>query len=97
MGAEALDTVYIDFKDSDGLRASCQVARADGFTGRIAIHPDRVPVINQAFSPSEAELAHAQRIVAAFTPGVGAVSLDDKMYDIPHLKAARRVLGTAGG
>lgn len=90
---EALDTVYVNFKDPAGLFRSCQASRYDGFTGRIAIHPDQVAPINEAFTPTEAERAHARRIVAAFTPGVGTISLDGKMYDIPHLKAAQRVLG----
>jgi citrate lyase subunit beta/citryl-CoA lyase len=95
MGVEAIDTVYVDFKDSEGLRASTRAARYDGFTGRLAIHPDQVPVINEAFTPTDAERAHAQRVVDAFSTstGAGAVSLDGKMVDIPHLRAARRVLG----
>ena len=92
---EAIDTVYVDFKDSEGLRATTRAARRDGFTGRLAIHPDQVPVINEAFTPTDAERAHAQRVVDAFSTstGAGAVSLDGKMFDIPHLRAARRVLG----
>jgi citrate lyase subunit beta/citryl-CoA lyase len=93
IGAEALDTVYVNFKDLNGLRKSCRVARYDGFTGRIAIHPDQVPVINQEFTPSESERAHAKRVIDAFQCGAGAVSIDGKMYDIPHLRAARRLLG----
>ncbi|WP_218140056.1 HpcH/HpaI aldolase/citrate lyase family protein [Solimonas aquatica] len=95
LGAEVLDTVYVNFKDAEGLRNACLQSRYDGFTGRIAIHPDQVPVINAAFTPSEAERELAQRIVAAFVDGAGAVSLDGKMYDIPHLKAARRLLAAA--
>lgn len=94
LGAEALDTVYVNFKDPDGLRASCLSARHDGFTGRIAIHPDQVAIINEAFTPTQAERALAQRIIDAFQSGAGAVSLDGKMYDIPHLKAARRLLAS---
>jgi citrate lyase subunit beta / citryl-CoA lyase len=90
----AIDTVYVNFQDPEGLRRACEAARYDGFTGRIAIHPDQVPIINAAFTPTEAELAMARRIVAAFESGAGAVSLDGKMYDIPHLKAARRLLGS---
>jgi citrate lyase subunit beta/citryl-CoA lyase len=89
---EAIDTVYVDFRDSEGLRHSCEAARYDGFTGRIAIHPDQVAVVNEAFTPTEAERVLARRIVAAFASGAGAVSLDGKMYDIPHLKAAQRLL-----
>ena len=93
LGAEALDTIHVNFRDLDGLRKSCRAARYDGFTGRLAIHPDQIPVINEEFTPSESERAHAKRIVDAFRCGAGAVSIDGKMYDIPHLRAARRLLG----
>lgn len=95
LALEAIDTVYVNYRDADGLRQSCDAARRDGFTGCLAIHPDQVPVINAAFTPSAAERALAQRVVDAFAggaSGAGAVSLDGKMYDLPHLKAARRVL-----
>jgi citrate lyase subunit beta/citryl-CoA lyase len=87
-----IDTIYVDFKDSAGLKRSCESSRADGFTARFAIHPDQVPIINEAFAPSEADRAQARRIVAAFATGAGTVSLDGKMYDIPHLRAAQRLL-----
>jgi citrate lyase subunit beta/citryl-CoA lyase len=93
MGVEALDTIHVNFKDSDGLKATTRAARHDGFTGRLAIHPDQVPIINDAFTPTDAERAHAQRVVDAFSGGAGSVSLDGKMFDIPHLRAARRLLG----
>ena len=92
LGAEVLDTVYVNFKDPEGLRTACAASRYDGFTGRVAIHPDQVSVINEAFTPTQAEMATARRIVEAFQAGAGAVSIDGKMYDIPHLKAARRLL-----
>jgi len=92
LGIEAIDTVYVDYKDTDGLRRACEASRHDGFTGRFAIHPDQVPVINQAFTPSDAEVALARRIIEAFASGAGAVSLDGKMYDIPHLRAAQRLI-----
>jgi len=95
MSIEAIDTVYVNYRDPEGLRKSCHAARFDGFTGRVAIHPDQVPIINEAFTPTAEERALAQRIVAAFDGGAGAVSIDGKMYDIPHLKAARRLLGSA--
>lgn len=93
-----IDTLYADFRDSDGLERSCRAARRDGFTGRIAIHPDQVEIINSCFSPSEAELTEARRIVAAFAaqPDAGTLGIDGKMYDIPHLKAAQRTLAAAG-
>ena len=94
LGVEAIDTVYVNFRDAEGLRNACDASRHDGFTGRFAIHPDQVPVINQAFTPSAADLSLAHRIVDAFASGAGAVSLDGKMYDIPHLKAARKLIKT---
>ncbi|MBD3848098.1 CoA ester lyase [Bosea sp. SSUT16] len=93
-GVAAIETLYADFRDDAGLRADCAEASREGFTGRIAIHPDQVAGINEAFSPSQAEIAHAQRVVDAFSanPGVGVVGLDGKMLDIPHLKQAEQVL-----
>jgi citrate lyase subunit beta / citryl-CoA lyase len=97
-GVQPIDTLYVDFRDEEGLRASCRAARAEGFTGRLAIHPAQVAVINESFLPSAAEIEHARRVVAAFeaAPGVGTVGLDGKMFDIPHLKQARAVLEQAG-
>ena len=94
---EAIETLYVDFRDDDGLRASCRAARAEGFTGRIAIHPAQVAGINQSFMPSDAEIDHAQRVLDAFAanPGAGTVGLDGKMIDIPHQKQAERVLAQA--
>jgi len=98
-GVPAIDTLYVDFRDDEGLRAASRAARAEGFTGRLAIHPAQVAGINAAFSPSEEEIAFARRIVAAFeaAPAVGTIGIDGKMYDLPHLKAARRTLTIAGG
>lgn len=94
LGAEVMDTVYVNFKDPEGLKTSCLQSRYDGFTGRIAIHPDQCVAINEAFTATDAERAMAQRIVDAFKAGAGAVQIDGKMYDIPHLKAARRLLAS---
>jgi citrate lyase subunit beta/citryl-CoA lyase len=90
----AIDTLYADFRDRDGLTRVATESRADGFSGMLAIHPAQVPVINAAFTPSDAELAEARAVVAAFAaaPGNGAVSLDGRMLDQPHLKQARRLL-----
>lgn len=92
-----IDTLYADFRDSEGLAADCRRARRDGFTGRLAIHPDQVPVINASFAPSEADVAHARRVLAAFAanPDAGTIGIDGKMYDIPHLKAAQRTVAAA--
>jgi len=93
-GVEPVETVFTDFRDQEGLQASCLAAAQEGFTGRIAIHPDQVGVINAAFMPSEAAVTHAQRVVALFeaNPEAGAVGLDGMMLDMPHLKQAQHVL-----
>jgi len=90
----ALDTVFTDFRDSDGLLRYATSARRDGFTGMLAIHPAQIDTINAAFVPSAAEVQHARRIVALFdnNPGAGTVGLDGKMIDRPHLVQAQRVL-----
>ena len=94
-GVAAIDTLHADFRDEAGLSRMARAARADGFSGMLAIHPGQVPVINAAFTPSEDELAGARAIVAAFAanPGAGVVSLDGHMLDQPHLRLARRMLG----
>lgn len=93
-GVPAYETLHADFRDEDGLRASSRAARAEGWSGRLAIHPAQVAPINDSFSPTEEEVAFARRVVEAFTadPGVGTVGIDGKMVDMPHLKAARRTL-----
>ena len=94
-GVAAIETVFPDFRDLDALAAYAARGRRDGFTGMMAIHPAQVPVINAAFTPSEAERAAAQAIVDLFAanPGAGALQLDGRMVDAPHLKQARRTLG----
>jgi citrate lyase subunit beta / citryl-CoA lyase len=94
---QPIDTLYVDFSDEPGLLASSRAARAEGFTGRLAIHPAQVSAINAGFMPSIEEIAHAQRIVDAFaaSPGVGTVGIDGKMIDMPHLKAAQTLLAQA--
>lgn len=93
-GVAAIETVFPNIKDLDALAAYAARGRRDGFTGMMAIHPAQVPIINTAFTPSEADLAHARAIVAAFeaNPGAGALQLDGKMIDAPHLKQAMAVL-----
>jgi citrate lyase subunit beta/citryl-CoA lyase len=97
-GVMALDTVYTDFRDQEGLAESCRIARRDGFVGRVAIHPNQVATINACFTPSEADLTHARRVVAAFAaqPDAGTLGIDGKMYDMPHLVAAKRALASVG-
>ena len=93
-GVPAIETVFPDFRNLEALAAYAARGRRDGFTGMLAIHPTQVAVINDAFTPSEAELAHARAVVAMFeaNPGAGALQLDGKMIDAPHLKSARRLL-----
>lgn len=93
-GVAAVETVYPNIDDVDGLTAYVADAARDGFTGMLAIHPLQVAVINAAFTPSAAEVAHAAAIVQAFVdnPGAGALKVAGKMIDAPHLKQAQRVL-----
>lgn len=96
-GVQAVDTVMADFRDLAGLERVCNEARRDGFTGKIAIHPAQVPVINQAFSPSAAEVAHAHAVLDLFAanPDAGTLQLDGKMIDKPHEVQARRIIAMA--
>jgi citrate lyase subunit beta/citryl-CoA lyase len=96
-GVQPVDGVFADFKDDEGLKAEVEAARHEGFTGKLAIHPAQVPVINAAFTPSGEELRHAEEIVAAFEahPDAGVLSVGGRMVDRPHLVQARRVLERA--
>lgn len=96
-GVAAIETVYPDFRDLDGLAAYAARGRRDGFTGMMAIHPSQVPVINAAFTPPAEERAKAQAIVDLFAanPGAGALQMDGRMVDAPHLKAAKALLALA--
>jgi citrate lyase subunit beta/citryl-CoA lyase len=98
-GVEAIDTLYAEFRNIEGLEASCAAARRDGFSGKLAIHPSQVEVINRAFAPSDAEIERARRIVALFeaNPGAGTLALDGAMLDMPHLVQAKKILRTADG
>lgn len=97
-GVAAIDTLYADFRDETGLRATSRAARAEGFSGRLAIHPDQVAPINESFTPSAEELDFARRVVAAFDadPAIGTIGIDGRMIDRPHLIAARRTLAQGG-
>jgi citrate lyase subunit beta/citryl-CoA lyase len=96
-GVQPIDTVKADFRDSKGLEEDSKASRRAGFTGKMAIHPDQVAVINAAFTPSEEEVAFARRVVQLFAdnPGAGTIGMDGKMLDMPHLKQAKRVLELA--
>ncbi|ESY08433.1 citrate lyase [Mesorhizobium sp. LNJC399B00] len=93
----AIDTVFPAFRDMAAFEAECTEAERDGFTGKMAIHPAQVPVINAAFTPSAEAVQRSQAIVATFeaagNPGV--VGIDGKMYDRPHLRLAERLLARA--
>ena len=97
VGAQAIDGVCTEFRDSSRLQQELDLARRDGFSGKLAIHPDQIAAINSAFAPTEAEREHARRVVAAFAsaPSAGVVSLDGRMIDRPHLLQAQRVLAAA--
>jgi citrate lyase subunit beta/citryl-CoA lyase len=92
----AIETVYVDFRNGEGLRRDTEMARRDGFTGRLAIHPAQVAVINAVFTPTPEQIEKAKAVVAAFAaqPGAGAVGIDGKMYDRPHLLRAQALLAS---
>ncbi|PDS75252.1 CoA ester lyase [Rhizobium sp. L43] len=94
----AIDTVYPDFHDLNGLRAYVGRARRDGFSGMMAIHPSQIETINHAFTPEASEVAWAEKVAAAFAarPDAGVIQLDGRMLDLPHHKLALRILKAAG-
>jgi citrate lyase subunit beta/citryl-CoA lyase len=96
-GVAAIDTLHADMRDEQGLRASCAEALRDGFTGKLAIHPDQVSVINECFLPSAGQVAYATRVVALFreNAGVAVLALDGQMLDLPHLRQAEKTLARA--
>jgi citrate lyase subunit beta/citryl-CoA lyase len=93
----AIETVYVDFRNLDGLRQETEESRRDGFSGRLAIHPAQVPVINEVFTPTAAALAKARTVVAAFAadPSAGVIGIEGVMYDRPHLARAKLLLARA--
>ena len=99
IGADAIDAVFVGLTAPDDLRRDAARARALGFRGKMAIHPDQVPVINEVFSPTSEEIAAARRVLnadeAARAQGEGAFRLDDRMVDAPVVRRARRVLAIA--
>jgi citrate lyase subunit beta/citryl-CoA lyase len=94
----AIETIHVDFRNLEALRRDTELARRDGFSGRLAIHPAQVSVINEVFTPSPEQIAKAKAVVAAFAaqPGAGAVGIDGKMYDRPHLLRAQVLLARIG-
>lgn len=93
-GVTPIETIHGDFRDLQGLEKVATKARRAGFRGMLAIHPDQVPVINRAFSPSPAEIERAEKVVAVFAanPAMGTIGLEGEMLDMPHLKRAKAVL-----
>jgi citrate lyase subunit beta/citryl-CoA lyase len=94
-GVDAIETLHANFRDTAGLERAARAAQREGFTGMLAIHPDQVETINAAFTPSQADVEHARKVVAAFQSGAGVASLDGRMLDQPHLKQAKHVLALA--
>ena len=94
IGVPAIDGVYVDFRDPEGLRREAEEARGDGFSGKLAIHPDQIETINAAFTPTDAEADWARRVIAAFeaAAGAGVTQLEGRMIDRPHLLQAQRIL-----
>ena len=95
----AIETIHVDFRNAEVLRRDTEMARRDGFAGRLAIHPAQVPVINAVFTPTSEQIEKAKAVIAAFAakPGAGTVGIDGKMYDRPHLIRAQALLQRAKG
>jgi len=94
---QAIDTVYVEYRNAAGLRRECEEARRDGFTGKMAIHPVQVAIINEVFTPTAEAIAKAKSVIAAFAadPGAGTVGIGGVMYDRPHLERAKQLLARA--
>lgn len=94
---QAIDTISVEFHNIAAVRRETEEARRDGFTGKMAIHPAQVPVINEVFTPTPGAVAKARAVVAAFeaNPGKGTVGIDGVMYDRPHLERARQLIARA--
>lgn len=98
-GIGSLDTPYVQFRDPEGFRRDIQISRRLGFTGRFAIHPSQIEIINESFGPSSEEVAYANQVVKAWqeaeAQGRGSLSLDGRMIDVPVVKRARNLLALA--
>ena len=99
-GKQPIDAVYPDIRDLDGLREDCERGAAMGFTGKLTIHPDQIEIVNEAFTPGEAEIAEARELLALAEEqrrqGRIAFRFKGRMADVPHLKRAGRILARAG-
>jgi len=100
VGAAAIDGVYTDFRDIEGLEAEAAEAAATGFTGKLTIHPGQIEPVNRAFTPSAEEVAAARSLIAAYEAhrkeGRGAFAHEGEMIDAPHLARAQVLLDRAG-
>ena len=96
---QPIDAVYVDIKNTEGLAKECKTAADMGFTAKLTIHPDQIDIVNEAFTPSVAEIEAATALVAAFeeqqAKGAMAFKFDGEMVDVPHLKRAQQVLALA--
>ena len=94
---QPIDTVFVNFRDEEGLRQECRAAVRDGFTGKMAIHPNQVAVMNQIFTPSAEEIATSQELIALFAanPEAGALTYRGQMVDRAHVARAERILARA--
>lgn len=99
VGAEPIDAVFINLDDLTTLRRDCERAKAVGFRGKMAIHPKQVPVINEAFTPSAAELDRARRLIEAYetarAAGEGVTRMAGEMVELPIVERARRTIALA--
>lgn len=93
---QPMDAVYVDFKNTEGLKAECREAAWMGYTGKMTIHPDQIEIVNAAFSPSPEEVDEAKRLVTAFTEaekeGLAVIGFEGKMIDAPHVNRAKKLL-----
>ncbi|HEX3651315.1 MAG TPA: CoA ester lyase [Rhizomicrobium sp.] len=94
-GVDAIETLHANFRDTEGLARAARAAQREGFSGMLAIHPDQVETINAAFTPLQADVENARKVVDAFESGAGVASLEGRMLDQPHLKQAKHVLALA--
>lgn len=96
---QPIDSVYVEIKNLAGLRKECTDAANMGFTGKMTVHPDQIEIVNQAFTPTQEEIARAAEMVEAFASnekeGRMAFSFHGQMVDVPHLKRAQQVLQIA--
>lgn len=96
---QPIDAVYVDLKNSEGLKRECKTAADMGFTAKLTIHPDQIDIVNEAFTPSAAEIEAATALIAAFEAHQGegkmVFKFDGEMVDVPHLKRAQQVLALA--